>query len=85
MIGEKLTTSKTTTSANTFNKNFEIVILFNVVERSGNYVSEYDICPIEALTARVVGYTLGAYNILMKSVLIAAPQTTHLIENKEDK
>jgi hypothetical protein len=48
-----------TISPNTSNQNFEIDILFNVVERSGNYVFEDD-TPPTVPRARVVSYALGA-------------------------
>jgi hypothetical protein len=47
-----------TISPNTSNQNFEIAILFNVVERSRNYVFEDD-NSLTALGARAVSYTLG--------------------------
>ena len=36
-----------TISPNTSNRNFEIAILFNLVERSRNYVLEGDILPLQ--------------------------------------
>jgi hypothetical protein len=48
-----------TISPKTSNKNLEIAILFNVVEKSGNYIFEDDIPPT-ALSARVVSYALEA-------------------------
>jgi hypothetical protein len=44
-------------SSNTSNQNFEMVILFNVVESSENYVFEDDNLPTP-LRARVVSYAL---------------------------
>ena len=46
-------------SQNIFDQHFDMAILFNIVERSGNYVFEdYNPPPI-ALMTRVVSYTLG--------------------------
>ena len=45
---------------NTSNQNFKTVILFNVIDRSGNYIVEDD-NPPTALRANVVSYALGAY------------------------
>jgi phospholipase/lecithinase/hemolysin len=60
----KTNTSPTSTiSPSTSNENFEMPILFNVVEKSGNYFFEDEIHPT-ALSARVVGYALGAYKVL---------------------
>jgi hypothetical protein len=50
-------------SLKTSNKNFEIAILFNVVEKSGNYVFE-DVTLPRTLSTRVVSYALGAYEVL---------------------
>jgi hypothetical protein len=52
-----------TISPNTSNQNFEIAILFNVVEWSGNYVFEVD-NPSIALRSRVVSYALGHIRLL---------------------
>ena len=52
-----------TISPKTSNKNFEIAILFNVVEKSENYVFGDDTAPT-ALSARVVSYAMGAYKVL---------------------
>ena len=51
--------------SNIFNQNFEIVILFNVVETSGNYVFEDDNPPI-ALRERVVSYALEIFGLYRK-------------------
>ena len=56
------TPSTPTIYPNTSNQNFEIAILFNVVESFGNKVFKDD-NPLRALSARVVGYTLGAYKV----------------------
>jgi hypothetical protein len=45
---------------NTSNQNFEIVILFKVVESSGNQIFEDD-NPLRALRTRVVNYALVIY------------------------
>jgi hypothetical protein len=47
-------------SLNTSNQNFEMAILFNVVESSGNEVFEDDNPPTD-LRSSVVLYALGAY------------------------
>jgi hypothetical protein len=51
-----------TISPNASNKNFEIVILFNIVERFGNYILNDD-TPPTALRARVVSYALGVCKV----------------------
>ena len=57
------TNTPPTISLKTSNKNFEIAILFNVVEKSRNYVLE-DKTPPTALNARVVSSALGTYKVL---------------------
>jgi hypothetical protein len=52
-----------TISPNKSNQNFEIAILFNLVERSGNYVFEDD-NPLTALRSRLVRYALGHIRFL---------------------
>jgi hypothetical protein len=54
-----------TISPNTSNQNFEIAIVFKVVERSGNYVFGEEIPPT-ALRASVVSYALGDIRFLQK-------------------
>ena len=49
-----------TISPSTFNQNFEIAILFNIVERSGNYVFEDESSLPTALRAKAGSYVLGA-------------------------
>jgi hypothetical protein len=61
--------SKPTISPNTSNQNFEIAILFNVVESSGNYIFEQDIPPTVFRT-RVISYALGAHMVLMEGMII---------------
>jgi hypothetical protein len=58
-----------TISPNIFHQSFEIVILFNAVEKSGNYLLKYDKAP-RAPRAKVVSYALGAYKILIESVVV---------------
>jgi hypothetical protein len=55
-------------------KNFEIAILFKVVDRSGNYVFEDD-RPLTALRTRVVSYALGAYKVFIESVVVGTSKT----------
>ena len=55
-------------SPNTSNKNFELTILFNVIERSGNYFFRDD-KPHTALRARFVMLALGAYKLYIERVL----------------
>jgi phospholipase/lecithinase/hemolysin len=57
------TLSTPTISPKTSNKNFEMAVLFNAAEKSGNYVFEDDTHPT-TLSTRVVSYALGAYNVL---------------------
>ena len=47
---------------NTSNKNFEIALLSNIIQRSGNYVFEDD-NPLTALMARVISYAKDADKI----------------------
>jgi hypothetical protein len=54
--------------------------LFNVVERSGNYVFEDD-NPLTALKSRVVSYALGEYKIFIESVVVETSKRTHSIGN----
>jgi hypothetical protein len=54
---------------NTSYKNFEIAILFNVVERSGNYFFEDD-NPSTALRARILSYALGVYKAYIEKVIV---------------
>jgi hypothetical protein len=61
--------SMPTISQNTSCQNFEIAILFNAVERSGNYIFELD-TPPRAFRTRVVSYTLGAYKVFIESVVV---------------
>ena len=49
--------------------NFEIAILFNVVEKSGNYVFGDD-NPLTAQRARVVSYAIGAYKVYIEIVIV---------------
>ena len=58
-----------TISPDTFNKNFEIVILFNVVERSGNYAFE-DNPPPPTPWVRVVNYAMGTFKVYIERVII---------------
>jgi hypothetical protein len=65
-------------SPNTSNQSFEIDILFDVVQRSRNYVFEDD-TPPTALRARVASYALLAYNVYIESVVVKTSKTAHLI------
>ena len=69
---------------NTSNQNFEIAILFNVVESSINYVFE-DEKPPKSLRARVVSYALGVYEVffLIESVVVKTLVRAHLIGNSK--
>ena len=51
------------------NQNFDIAILFNVVESSGNYMFEQD-NPPTVFRARVISSALGAYMVLMEEMLV---------------
>jgi hypothetical protein len=52
-----------TISPNTSNQNFEIVILFNVIKKSGNVFA--DDTPPTAFSARVLSYALGSYKVFL--------------------
>ena len=69
-------------SPNTSNQNFEIAILFNVVERSGNYIFELDIPPT-VFRARVVSYALGASKVFIESVVVETSKKAHSIRNSK--
>ena len=69
-----------TISPNTSNQNFEIAILFNVTESSGNYVFENN-NPPTSLRARVVSYALGTYMALIESFVVETSKRAHLIGN----
>jgi hypothetical protein len=58
-----------------------MVILFNIVERSGNYVFEDDNPPPIALRTRVVSYALGAYKALIGSFVVEASKRADSIQN----
>jgi hypothetical protein len=73
-----------TISPNTSNKSFEIAILFDVVERSGNYVFEKDIPP-RALRARVLSCLLGACKVFIESVIAKTSKRDHSIGNWKDQ
>ena len=55
-----------TTSPNIPNQIFETVILFNVIDRSGNYVFQDDTLPPAELRARVVSYVLGQIRFIYR-------------------
>ena len=61
------TPSTPTISPNTSKQNFEIPILFNAFESSGNYTFEQGTSPT-VFRARVISYALGAYKFLLKSL-----------------
>ena len=69
-----------TISPNTSNQNFEIAILFNVVESSGNYVFEND-QPSIPLRARVVSYSLGSYKVFIDNVIVETSKRADSIGN----
>jgi hypothetical protein len=69
-----------TISPNISNQNFEIAILFSVVQRSGNYVFEDEKEPA-TLRAGVVSFDLGAYKDFIESVVVASTKRAHLIGN----
>ena len=58
-----------TISPNTPNRNCEIDILSNVIERSRNYVFKDD-KPPTAFRARVISFVLGAYKVYIKMVIV---------------
>jgi hypothetical protein len=59
------TPSMPSSSPNTSNLIFEIAILFNAVESSGNYIFEQD-TPHTVFMARVISYALGAYKVFYR-------------------
>jgi len=66
--------------SDTYNQNFEIAILFSVVERSGNSVFKDD-TPTHthrALSTRV-GYALRAYKVFMERVVVKIAEGAHWI------
>jgi hypothetical protein len=67
-----------TISPNISNQNFEIAILFNVVESSGSYVFEDD-NPPTPFRARVVISALGSYKIFLDSVVVESSKRAHSI------
>ena len=67
-------------SPNTSNKNFEIAILFNVVEKSGNYIFGDD-TPPTALRVRVVIYALGTYKVFIEWAVVETSKRAHSIGN----
>jgi len=58
-----------TISPNTSNPNFEIVILFNVVERSRNFIFEDDI-PLTTFRTKIVWYVLRQYKVYVERVIV---------------
>jgi hypothetical protein len=54
---------------NTSNKNRDIAFLFNIVERSGNYIFE-DETPPTSLRERVVINALGAHKVVIESSVV---------------
>ena len=63
------TPSTPTIYPNTSYPNFEIAVLFKVVERSANYIFEDD-SPPTALEVRVVSYALGTYKVFIEILVI---------------
>ena len=75
-----------TVSLNTFNRNFEISILFSIVERSRDYVFEDDNPPPPtALRARVVSYALGAFKVCIERAIVETLEGAHWIDNQKSK
>ena len=71
-----------TISPNTFNESFEIAILFNVDEFSGNYVLD-GVKPPRAPRTRVVNYALEAYKVYIDSVVVETSKKAHSIGNSK--
>jgi hypothetical protein len=68
-------------SPNIPDQRFDMAILFNVVERPGNYVFEDDNPPPIALRTRVVSYALGAYKVFIESFVVEASKRALSIGN----
>jgi hypothetical protein len=60
--GQLASPPKPTISTSLSNQNFEIAILFSVIERSGNYILKDGKSPA-ALRARVINYALETYEV----------------------
>jgi hypothetical protein len=58
-----------------------MAILFNVVERSENYVFENDNPPHIARRTSIVGYSLGAHKVSIASFIVEASKRAHSIGN----
>ena len=71
-----------TISSNALNQNFEIAILFNIVERSENYVFE-DCNPPTALRARVVSCAIRAYKVYIERLVTKFLEGAHWIANQK--
>ena len=69
-----------TISPKTSNKICETAILFNVVEKSGNYVFEND-KPPTPLRVNVVSYALETYKVFIDSVVVETSKRAHSIGN----
>jgi len=69
VIGGKPTPNISTISSSTFNQNFEIAILFNVVENS-NIMSLRMTPPQEPSGEGFVSYAQGGYNLNIERVIV---------------
>jgi hypothetical protein len=66
VIGGQLASPPTPTiSTSLSNQNFEIAILFSVIERSGNYIFKDGKSPT-VLRDRVISYTLETYEVYIE-------------------
>jgi hypothetical protein len=66
-------------SPNTFNQSLKILILFNVVESSENYVFK-DGKPPRTPRAKVVSYALGSYVVFIDTFVVKTSKGAHSIE-----
>jgi hypothetical protein len=69
-----------TFSPNKFSQNFEIVILLNVVKRSGNYVFEDD-KPPAVPWAKAISYAWGHIRFFIEKVGVETSKWAHSIGN----
>jgi hypothetical protein len=70
-------------SSNTSNQNFEIAILINAVESSGNYIFQKDTPPSTVIRARVITYALGAYKVFIQRFFVETSKRAHSIGNSK--
>ena len=66
---------------NTSNKNFEKTMLFNTIERSGNYVLEDDNLST-AFRGTVISNALGAYKVYVERAIVNTPEWAYSIGNQ---